>query len=101
MNSKTLSNFHKFGKVGKIAMTVLMVIAILATAVSCVAAIYVATLPKDALTVRVTNNAEFRINEKNFDFLFTFRICIFTFCSRIKENVIIVICIWFISLKKT
>ena len=69
MNSKTLSNFHKFGKVGKIAMTVLMVIAILATAVSCVAAIYVATLPKDALTVRVTNNAEFRINEKDFDSL--------------------------------
>ena len=69
MNSKTLSNFHKFGKVGKIAMTVLMVIAILATAASCVATIYVATLPKDALTVRVTNNAEFRINEKNFDSL--------------------------------
>ena len=69
MNSKTLSNFHKFGKVGKIAMTVLMVIAILATAASCVATIYVATLPKDALTVRVTNNAEFRINEKDFDSL--------------------------------
>lgn len=69
MNSKTLSNFHKFGKVGKIAMTVLMVIAILAAAASCVATIFVATLPKDALTVRVTNHAEFRINEKNFDFL--------------------------------
>ena len=54
MNSKTLSNFHKFGKVGKIAMTVLMVIAILAAAASCVATIYVSTLPKDALTVRVT-----------------------------------------------
>ncbi len=69
MNSKTLSNFHKFGKVGKIAMTVLMVIAILAAAASCVATIFVATLPKDALTVRVTNHAEFRMNEKNFDFL--------------------------------
>ncbi|MDD7772011.1 MAG: DUF2975 domain-containing protein [Firmicutes bacterium] len=69
MNSKTLSNFHKFGKVGKIAMTVLMVIAILATAVSLAATIFVASLPKDALTVRVTNNAEFRINEKNFDSL--------------------------------
>ena len=65
MNSKTLSNFHKFGKVGKIAMTVLMVIAILAAAASCVATIFVSTLPKDALTVRVTNHAEFRINEKN------------------------------------
>ena len=69
MNSKTLSNFHKFGKVGKITMTVLMVIAILAAAASCVATIYVSTLPKDALTVRVTNHAEFRINEKNFDSL--------------------------------
>lgn len=69
MNSKTLSHFHKFGKVGKIAMTVLMVIAILVTAVSCIATIFVATLPKDALTVRVTNHAEFRINEKNFDSL--------------------------------
>lgn len=69
MNSKTLSNFHKFGKVGKIAMTVLMVIAILAAAASCVAAIFVSALPKDALTVRVTNHAEFRINEKNFDSL--------------------------------
>lgn len=68
MNSKTLSNFHKFGKVGKIAMTVLMVIAILAAAASCVATIFVSTLPKDALTVRVTNHAEFRINEKNFRF---------------------------------
>lgn len=64
MNSKTLSNFHKFGKVGKIAMTVLMVIAILAAAASCVATIFVSTLPKDALTVRVINHAEFRINEK-------------------------------------
>ena len=69
MNSKTLSNFHKFGKVGKIAMTVLMVIAILAAAASCVATIFVSTLPKDVLTVRVTNHAEFRINEKNFDSL--------------------------------
>ena len=69
MDSKTLSNFHKFGKAGKIAMTVLMVIAVLATAVSCVAAIFVATLPKDALTVRVTNQAEFRINEKDFNSL--------------------------------
>lgn len=69
MNSKTLSNFHKFGKVGKIAMTVLMVIAILAAAVSCVATIFASTLPKDALIVRVTNHAEFRINEKNFDSL--------------------------------
>ena len=69
MNSKTLSNFHKFGKVGKIAMTVIMVIAILATAASLAATIFVAALPKDALTVRVTNHAEFRINEKNFDSL--------------------------------
>ncbi len=69
MNSNTLSKFHKFGKTGKIAMTIFMVIAILVTAASCVATIFVSTLPKDALTVRVTNHAEFRINEKNFDSL--------------------------------
>lgn len=69
MNSKTLSNFHKFGKVGKITMIILMVIAILATAVSLIATIFVATLPKDALTVSVTNNAEFRINGNKFDSL--------------------------------
>ena len=66
MNSKTLSNFHKFGKVGKIAMTVLMVIAILAAAASCAATIFVSALPKDALTVRVTN----RIQDQRKEFRF-------------------------------
>lgn len=69
MDSKTLSKFHKFGKVGKITMTVLTVVAILATVVSLAATIFTATLPKDVMTVHVTGNAEFRINEKNFDFL--------------------------------
>lgn len=71
MNSKTLSNFHRFGRVGKIVMIVLMVIAILATVSSLAATIFVTTLPKDALTISVTNNAEFRINEKNFGFLWS------------------------------
>lgn len=66
MNSKTLARFHKFGKAGKIIMTVLMGIAIAATAVSMTAAIFVAALPEDALIVRVTNYAEFRINETEF-----------------------------------
>lgn len=72
MNSKTLSNLHRFGKVGRIVMTILLVIAILATAASLTATIYVAALPKDALTVRVTDHAEFRINEQNFDSLWGF-----------------------------
>lgn len=69
MHTTTLSKFNKFGKVGKIVMTVLMVIAILATASTCAATVFVAALPKDAMTVSVVSNAEFRINEKNFDSL--------------------------------
>lgn len=72
MNTKTLSNFHRFGKVGSIILTVLTVLAILATVLSLTAAIYVCTLPKDALTVRVTDHAEFRINDKNFSALWSF-----------------------------
>ena len=67
MNSETISKFHRFGKVGKIVITVLMVIAIFGTLASCVATIFVTTLPKDALKVRVTNHAEFRINNEKFD----------------------------------
>ena len=69
MDSKTLSKFHKFGNVGKVIMTVLMVITIIATIMCAVATGFVSSLPKDALTVRVTNNAEFRINESNFQSL--------------------------------
>ena len=69
MNSKTLSNLHRFGKVGKTIMTVLMVLTILITAIFVVATIYIAALPKDALTVCVTDHAEFRIREENFDSL--------------------------------
>lgn len=69
MNSKTLSNFHKFGKVGKIVVTVFMVLVILAAVLMMTATIYVKTLSKDALTVSVTSNAQFRINEKEFDSL--------------------------------
>lgn len=66
MDSKTLTNFHRFGKVGKVIMTVFMVVAVLVTVLCLTATIYIATLPKDAMTVRVTNQAEFRINENNF-----------------------------------
>ena len=69
MDSKTLSKFHKFGNVGKVIMTVLMVITIIATIMCAVATGFVSSLPKDALTVRVTNNAEFRFNESNFQSL--------------------------------
>ena len=71
MNSTTMSNFQRFGRVGKIVMLVLIVIAALATVASAVSAIYVATLPKDALTVSVTDNAEFRVNSSNLDSLWS------------------------------
>ena len=66
MDSKTLSNFHRFGKVGRIVITILMVVTIMVTAVCAVAAVYVSTLPREALSVRVTEYAEFRINEEKF-----------------------------------
>ena len=69
MNSKTLSNLHRFGKAGRIIITVMMVIAILITAICMAATVYVSMLPKDALTVRVTDHAEFRISEENFNSL--------------------------------
>lgn len=69
MNSKTLANFHRFGKVGRIVMALLVVLAIFAALMCLLATIYVSTLPKDALTVRVTDHAEFRIREKNFSTL--------------------------------
>lgn len=69
MEPKTLSNFHRFGKVGRIIVSVLLVLAILTTAVGLTASIYISTLPGDALTVRVTDRAEFRIDENKFAFL--------------------------------
>lgn len=66
MNSKTLLKFHRFGKVGKIAMTVFAVLAMLLTLPCLAATVYVSALPKDALTVRVADHAEFRIREEKF-----------------------------------
>lgn len=71
MNSTTMSNFQRFCRVGKTVMLVLIVIAALATVASAVSAIYVAALPKDALTVSVTDNAEFRVNSSNLDSLWS------------------------------
>lgn len=66
MNPKTLANFNRFGKVGKIVMTILLVAAILATLLLGGATIYTATFPKDAVTVTVTNQAQFKIDESSF-----------------------------------
>lgn len=57
MNSNTIAKFHLFGKVGKIVMTVLSVIAALITVSCCIATAFTATLPEDALTVRVVEHA--------------------------------------------
>ena len=69
MNSNTIAKFHLFSKVGKIVMTVLSVIAALITICCCIAATFAATLPEDALTVRVVEHAEFRFNKASFDTL--------------------------------
>lgn len=66
MNSNTIAKFHLFGKVGKIVMTVLSVIAALITVSCCIATAFTATLPEDALTVRVVEHAEFRFNKASF-----------------------------------
>lgn len=66
MNTKTILKVNRFGKVGKIVMTVIMIVAIITTVLCGAAAIYSATLPKDAVTVDVTNHAEFKINKKYF-----------------------------------
>ena len=71
MNSNTITKFHLFGKVGKIVMTVLSVIAALITVSCCIATAFAATLPKDALTVRVVEHAEFRFNKASFDTLWS------------------------------
>ena len=72
MNSKTLLKVNRFGKVGKIVMTVLMIAAIITAVLNGAAAIYTATLPKDAVKVAVTNNAEFKINESYFSTVWNF-----------------------------
>lgn len=66
MNPKTISKVNRFGKIGKIIMTVLTVAAILVTVLSCGTAIYASTLPKDAVTISVTNQAEFKIKKNVF-----------------------------------
>ena len=69
MYFNTIAKFHLFSKVGKIVMTVLSVIAALVTVGCCIATAFVATLPEDALTVRVVEHAEFRFNKDTFDTL--------------------------------
>lgn len=87
METTTFSKFNKFGKVGKTVMNVLIVISILLAIASCVATIFVATQPKDALTVRVTNNTEFKINEKNFDSIWSILVKNFSYAGNtIPEN---------------
>lgn len=66
MNAKTLSKINRFGKVGKIVLMILTVVAIIAMLLSCVAAIYVATLPKDAVRVTVTKHAQLTVNGNSF-----------------------------------
>lgn len=66
MNEKTRANINRFGRVGKIILTVLLIAAILAAILGGAAAIAVATLPKDAVKVSVTEHATFTIQESTF-----------------------------------
>lgn len=66
MNKKTLAKINHFGTIGKIVTMILFVAAIIGTALIGGSAAYVATLPKDAVTVTVTNHAKFNINDDNF-----------------------------------
>lgn len=66
MNANTIFKFRLFGKIGKIAMTVFSVITVLITASCCAAAAFSATLPEDALKVRVVEHTELRFNAESF-----------------------------------
>lgn len=67
MNTKTLKKINLFGKVGKIIITILLIAATVLTAICGAAAVYTATLPKDAVEITVTNHAEFKIKDSVFD----------------------------------
>ena len=67
MNSKTLTKVHKFGKIGNIVAIVLIAALLIMAVLTVVGAVYVASLPKDAVTAAVTNSAELRINSDRFD----------------------------------
>lgn len=69
MNSKTLSKFRLFGRVGKITMTILAAIAALIAVFGGISAGFVASLPEDALTVRVVEHTELRFNAESFETL--------------------------------
>lgn len=69
MNSDTLSKFRLFGKAGRIVTTVLAAVCLLITLACCYAAAFVATLPENALTVRVVEQTELRFNADSFDTL--------------------------------
>lgn len=72
MNTKILSKVNNFGKVGKFITTVLLIAAIIVTFLNTAAAIYAATLPKDAVVVAVTSRAEFKIKDSVFSSVWNF-----------------------------
>lgn len=67
MNPNAAAKIHRFGKVGKVVLTILSVLSIIASIGLCVATIYVAALPKDAVKVAVVQGAEFQVNQDCFD----------------------------------
>lgn len=72
MHAQTLKKFNQFGKVGKLVLTLLLIAAVIFTLLCGAAAIYTATLPKDAVRVTVTNLAEFRVKGTTFSAFWNF-----------------------------
>lgn len=66
MYTNTLSKFGLFGKIGKVIMTALSVIAALITVSCCILTAFIATLPEDALSVRVDEHTELHFGTENF-----------------------------------
>ena len=66
MDPNIISKYRLFGRAGKILMTVLFVIAVIAAVIGCAATAFVAALPQNALTVSVTERAEFRFENESF-----------------------------------
>ena len=69
MDPNTISKYRRFGKAGKIVMTGLSAVAALITVFCGIATAFTATLPQDALTVRVVEQTEFRFKSESFSTL--------------------------------
>lgn len=66
MNDAIRKKVNRFGKTGKTVVTVLLVLSLITAVLSGIAAAYIFAQPGDVMTVHVTSQAEFRIDENYF-----------------------------------